>query len=230
MYYLIVAATNAEIAPFLAYVQQQNIAISTHNNVSHFAIGNTHVDVLVTGPGLTHTAYYVAQQLSKKVYVAAINVGIAGAFNKNITIGKLVHITSEQFGDLGIDDNGTFIPLHQMPFVNANAFPYENGILYNKKPYCANLLQEIIPVSAISVNKVAGSAAYIHTLQQHFHPDTESMEGAAFFYACLQHELPFVQVRAISNHVTVRNRAAWNIPLALKQITIFLQKWLKTYC
>ena len=37
------------------------------------------------------------------------------------------------------------------------------------------------------------------------------MEGAAFMYACLIAGVPFAQVRAVSNRVERRNRAAWDL-------------------
>ena len=44
------------------------------------------------------------------------------------------------------------------------------------------------------------------------------MESAAFFYVCLSEHVPFMALRAISNRVETRNKAAWNIPLALRSL------------
>ena len=41
------------------------------------------------------------------------------------------------------------------------------------------------------------------------------MEGAAFMYACLIHEVVFAQVRAVSNVVERRNRDAWKMAEAI---------------
>ena len=43
------------------------------------------------------------------------------------------------------------------------------------------------------------------------------MEGAAAAHLCLRYDLPFLELRAISNRVEDRNRDAWNIPLALER-------------
>ena len=51
-----------------------------------------------------------------------------------------------------------------------------------------------------------------------YNPDVESMEGAAFMYACLTFGQPFAQVRAVSNVVERRNRAAWNLPEAIRAL------------
>jgi futalosine hydrolase len=41
------------------------------------------------------------------------------------------------------------------------------------------------------------------------------MEGAAFMYACLVSRVRFAQVRAVSNMVERRNRAAWKLAEAV---------------
>jgi futalosine hydrolase len=44
------------------------------------------------------------------------------------------------------------------------------------------------------------------------------MEGAAFMYASLIAGVPFAQVRAVSNMVERRNRAAWKIDAAIRAL------------
>jgi len=62
---------------------------------------------------------------------------------------------------------------------------------------------------------VHGNAQSIATVVERFAPQVESMEGAAFMFACLIHELPFAQVRAVSNIVETRNRDAWKMADAI---------------
>jgi futalosine hydrolase len=45
------------------------------------------------------------------------------------------------------------------------------------------------------------------------------MEGAAFFYACAIQDIPCAQIRAVSNHVVPRDRDAWEIHTAIKNLT-----------
>jgi futalosine hydrolase len=51
---------------------------------------------------------------------------------------------------------------------------------------------------------------------ERFQPQVESMEGAAFMYACLIYGVPFAQVRAVSNIVERRNRRAWKMDEAVE--------------
>jgi futalosine hydrolase len=54
------------------------------------------------------------------------------------------------------------------------------------------------------------------------------MEGAAFFYVCSKENIPFLALRAVSNRVEPRDKAKWNIPLALKNLSDELGKVLLT--
>ena len=45
------------------------------------------------------------------------------------------------------------------------------------------------------------------------------MEGAAFMYTCAVNGVPYAQVRAVSNVVERRNRAAWQIGPAVAALS-----------
>jgi futalosine hydrolase len=44
------------------------------------------------------------------------------------------------------------------------------------------------------------------------------MEGAAFMYACLIADVPFAEIRAVSNKVERRNREAWKLKEAVENL------------
>jgi futalosine hydrolase len=77
------------------------------------------------------------------------------------------------------------------------------------------------------VNKVHGAEMSISATAAKLNPQLESMEGAAFFYACSQFSLPSIQIRAVSNYVERRNRDQWNIPLAIDNLNQFLCTFMK---
>ena len=78
----------------------------------------------------------------------------------------------------------------------------------------------VLPVvRGITVNTVHGNARSIAAAVQRFHPQVESMEGAAFMYACLIQGVAFAQVRAVSNSVERRNRAGWRMADAIESLT-----------
>lgn len=52
--------------------------------------------------------------------------------------------------------------------------------------------------------------------------DVETMEGAAFFEACLAAGIPFAEIRTISNLVGETDHGRWDIPLALQNLKTVL--------
>jgi len=52
-------------------------------------------------------------------------------------------------------------------------------------------------IKGITVNCVHGSEDEILKIKKMLSPDIETMEGAAFFYACNQVKLPSVQIRSV---------------------------------
>jgi futalosine hydrolase len=60
-----------------------------------------------------------------------------------------------------------------------------------------------------------------------YQADLESMEGAAFFYACLAEGVPFIEIRSVSNYVAERDKSYWNIPLAIQKLDKTLDRLMK---
>jgi futalosine hydrolase len=94
-------------------------------------------------------------------------------------------------------------------------FPFSNADIVNEAPPDLPGLTALPQVSGITVNTVHGDEPSIASVVDRCRPDVESMEGAAFMYACRVHGVPFAQIRAVSNRVERRNRAAWDIPGAI---------------
>ena len=198
---LVVSATEKEIFPIL-------------NKIKSFNRDDLVVDVLVTGIGAVFTSYLLTRKLSEKEYDLVINAGIAGSFNPDLNIGDTVYVQSDQFADLGFEYNDKFYTVFEKGFISKNQFPFKNALLEN--PYEFNF--DLKEVSAITVNTTHGCKESIDLFKNKFHADIETMEGAAFFYVCLNEGVKFLQIRTISNYVEERNEANWNIPLAVKNL------------
>ena len=57
-----------------------------------------------------------------------------------------------------------------------------------------------------------------------FNADIETMEGAALHYVCLQEDIPFIQIRTISNFVGERDKTKWKLKDAIENLNIELDK------
>lgn len=214
---LVVAATLPEVAPL---VNHYGLKANQHG----VYIGSI-TDVLITSIGQAAMAFACGRYVEPAKYKLAINAGIGGAFNRDIALGSMINVVSDCFADLGIDDNGQFVNLTQSGLIDGNHFPFSEGWLVNPNP----LQLQIPQVKGITVNTVSGSQVIIDKWQTLYNADVESMEGAAFAYACSLQSMPYVQLRAISNYVEPRNRANWQIEQAIGNLNNFLIEFLDSY-
>ncbi|WP_313188484.1 futalosine hydrolase [Sphingobacterium siyangense] len=192
MQILIIAATSFELQPFLEVVSNYD-----------------QCDTLVTGVGMVATAFELGRMLHEKKYDLLINVGIGGCLDRTIEIGSVIQIVSESFVELGAEDGHNFIPIDQLGYGRST---FTSSLLNDKELRLPFLKQG----EGITVNKVHGSTESIEKIKKR-HPNSlvESMEGAAVFYAADKMTIPVIEIRGISNYVERRNRATWNIPLAI---------------
>ncbi|MEM1322745.1 MAG: futalosine hydrolase [Bacteroidota bacterium] len=209
---LIVSATPYEIAPLVGWLRE-HFQTGEQNT---FSKDNLKVQLLITGVGLTHTAFAMGRYLSAQRPNLAINIGVAGAFNRRLKLGEVVNVVSECFGDLGVEEaDGQFTSVHQLGLIDGDKGAFRNGQLHNDGPDHYSFLPR---VRGMSVNKVHGYSPSIEQVKKQYQVEVESMEGAAFFYACLMEGIPFLEVRAISNYVESRNRERWKLSLAIDNL------------
>ena len=74
-------------------------------------------------------------------------------------------------------------------------------------------------VSAVSVNEISTSTEKINLFTEKYKAAIESMEGASLHYVCTMQQIPFIQIRGISNLVGERDKTKWKIPEALLAAT-----------
>ncbi len=214
---LIVCATRAEFC-FLPLEENKTFYF--------FKVRDNEVDVLVTGVGMMATAYFLSEALNNKKYELVINAGIAGSFKRNLSLGEVVNVTSEMQGDFGAEDDTKFLDAFDLTLVKPDEFPYTNKKIISEPLLNSSVLKYIKKVSAITVNKAHGNEQSINTIVLKYNADVESMEGAACFFVCAHKKTKCVQIRAISNYIEKRERENWNIPLAIRNLNSFLEKFI----
>jgi futalosine hydrolase len=217
---LLVAATPFEIAPTLEALNGGPLAAPLPA-FSRYALSNRELSVLITGVGLPLAAFSLATVLARDRFDQAIQAGVGGAIDPALPLESVVEVISERFADLGAEAaDGRFIPVAELGLIPPDMPPFQGGALLNSSP-----LTRHPQVQGISVNRVHGFAPSIEALRAAWpNAQLESMEGAAFFYACLQHNLPCCQLRAVSNYVEPRNRAGWRLEGAIQALNEALKE------
>lgn len=209
---LIVAATCMEVK---LLVDEFNFLNEKSHLLKQYEFAGIEIDILVTGIGVTFTTFHLTNILKDSSYNFVLNIGIAGSLTRELKIGEIVNVISEEFADLGIEKKDEFLTLFESGFMDSNEFPFEQGVL---KAPSSNGLFDLKKVRGITTNKSHGSVESISEVNQKFSAHVESMEGAAVFYVCNWLGIPFYQIRAISNFVEPRDSSKWDIPLALENL------------
>jgi len=206
---LLVSATPFEIAPFL---EKHSKSPGQH----------LQLDVLVSGIGLTATAYAVTRQLQLKKYDWVVQAGVGGCFDRQIPLGAVVGIKRDTIADQGVMENKKLKTVFDMKLAPENKFPYTRGWLINPHKDMLKKIQRK-SFNAISVNEITTGRVRIGLLAEKYGAVVESMEGAAFHLACLMEGVPFVQLRALSNYVGERDKAKWKMKDSIQHLGFALE-------
>jgi len=214
---LVIAATHLEIQPFLRKSGQGGNVIKQYD-----------VDVLISGIGLTATTYRIVSQLKLKSYDLVIQAGVAGCFDREADLGEVFVVSQDTIADQSVVELNTLKTLFDLQLLPYNQKPYDNGWLVNPYP---DLIKTtgLKPVKGISVNEISTSEEKIGFYRDLFNPVTESMEGAALHYVCLMEQVPFLQLRSISNYIGERNRKKWDMKSSVNNLNDTMTHLIKKY-
>lgn len=205
---LVASATLQEVEILLSKITIQQNFNDTIIEANYQGIALT---FFISGVGMNAMAYCMGKALNDE-YDMAFNIGICGSFSKQYQLGSMVNITHDIFSELGAEDGINFLDMHalKLPAVTE---------IQNNSPLKNAHIDSLPKVKGITVNTVHGNETSIAKIKTRLNPDVESMEGAAFMYACKREGLPFAQLRTISNYVEPRNKDSWKIPLALENLS-----------
>jgi futalosine hydrolase len=173
------------------------------------------VDVCVVGVGPAAAAAGTARLLARGAYRAVLNAGIGGGFDGRIATGGIAVASEAIAADLGAGTPTGFLPLDELGF---------GPVRYPADPALLAALRAALPDAVtgpiLAISTVTGSAAVAAALRSRY-PDAaaEGMEGFGVATAAALSGVPFAELRAISNTVGPRDRAAWHIPQALAALT-----------
>lgn len=191
---LIVAATKMEIQPFL----------DLHSDAEY----------LITGVGAAITVFQLMHRIENNKYDLILQVGLAGTYTNELTLGESVIVERDCFADLAVWENKKIISLHDLGLTNPDEVPFEKGWLVNHKVSFHSTQSK--KVKGVTVNLLTDDLNYVAEMKLKHNAEVESMEGAALHYVCIQKNIPFLQIRGISNKVGERDKSKWNFKEAIQ--------------
>lgn len=176
------------------------------------------IDVLVAGVGPIAAAARTAKALASAKYSLVVCAGIAGGFVDQAEVGSIVVANEIIAADLGAQTPEGFCSLDKLGF-GTTRFQIEDNLVAQIADglRAASVSVHIGPI--LTVSTVTGTQAAALELANRIPGATaEAMEGFGVATASDAYDLPFLEIRAISNLVGPRDRSAWRIDEALKAL------------
>ncbi len=177
-----------------------------------------HVELCISGVGLLASCFSISQLLFQDKPGLIIQAGIAGAFSQNIKLGTVVAVKEEYLGDTGVEENGLFKDLFDLQLASQNEPPFANKSLSNTGIAKWNITA-LPTVTSVTVNEITTRQQRIEQLSEKYGAEIESMEGSSLHYCCIKVNVPFIQIRAISNHIAERDKSKWAFGEAFQNLS-----------
>ncbi|MEU1800020.1 futalosine hydrolase [Streptomyces sp. NPDC019937] len=173
------------------------------------------VDVLAAGVGPAAAAAGTATALTVAAvrgapYDLAVSAGIGGGFAPRSPLGSVVVAEAVAAADLGAETPDGFAAVTELGFGTAEHRPPPALVA------AVAAATGAVRGTVLTVSTVTGSAERADALmRRHPHAAAEAMEGFGVAEAAAAQAVPVLEVRAVSNPVGPRDRAAWRIGEAL---------------
>jgi futalosine hydrolase len=209
MQLLLCASTEFEIRPVIDFINTQK---------------TTNITVLITGVGMMATTYSLSRAIYQKRADFIIQAGVGGCLDKRLPLSKVVFIENESLGDLGVEENASFKTLFDLRLLDRNTFPWRDGKLSNNIGALKSTGLTI--ADGVTVNEISTDSTRIDYYTNQLNASVESMEGAALHYVALQENIPFLQMRSLSNFVGERDKSKWVMDVAIANLNIELERTL----
>ncbi|MBT2505352.1 futalosine hydrolase [Streptomyces sp. ISL-98] len=171
-------------------------------------------DVIAAGVGPAAAAAGAATALATRPYGLVISAGIGGGFRLVAPPESVVVADAIVAADLGAETPDGYVPVTALGF----------GTVEHRPP--AALVRAVadatgaVTGTVLTVSTVTGSAARADELRaRHPQAAAEAMEGFGVAEAAALHGVPVLEIRAVSNAVGPRDRAAWRIGEALDALS-----------
>ena len=191
------------------------------------------------GIGQVNTAAALTRALAHHDPAVILQFGVGGAYVRSgLEVGDLAIATEECYGDTGVLTPDGWLDLKEMgfPVLSAQSDARGNTLrepLFNRIPLDAargedtrrclksglkgNGTRKIAAGTFITVQQCSGVQSVGDTLADRYEGICENMEGAAAAHVSVANDIPFVEIRGISNKVVDRDLSAWDLPLAARR-------------
>lgn len=183
-------------------------------------LGDRDVLVIPAGMGKTNAAQTATALLETRAVSGVVGFGVGGAYpDSGLRPGGVAVASLEIYGDEGvaapggwISTGGIGIPLLELDGTRRfNEFPIDPQRLRVAMDALSAARIDAVAGPFVTVSCCSGTAVRGDELARRFGAVCESMEGAAFAHVAALYEVPYLEVRGISNLVEDRDLSRWKL-------------------
>ncbi len=183
------------------------------------------VVLVETGIGVVNAAQALTAALEHLEPSLVLQIGIGGAYlSSGLNVGDLALATCENYGDLGVITPAGWRPAEEIgiPILSTdrdhyNAYSLDSTLVAKAERILKQSGEPVARGPFVTVQQCTGRRDIGDALAARFNAICENMEGAAAAHLCTLYAVPFLELRAISNRIEDRNKAAWEIPRAAQR-------------
>jgi len=229
---LLIAAVTSETRELQPLLQSARAIECAQHQAWRGQLHGQEVLLVAGGIGKANAAATTAVALERYSPHGVICFGSAGAYrDSGLQIGDLVLPQTEIMADEGVACRGHFLdfealgfPSVERPVERFNRFPAPEKL---HTPAARLLSSTTTRLAAnfsqgqcLTVSSCSGTGEMGDRLAQHWQGVCENMEGAAVAQVCSAWDVPWLEVRAISNLVEDRDTSRWDLAKASRHAQI----------
>ncbi|NBI28199.1 futalosine hydrolase [Chengkuizengella marina] len=177
------------------------------------------IHVIAAGVGPSSAAANTTRAICSSKYDVVISMGIGGGFADVVEVGSIVIANEIIAADLGVETAEGFCRLDELGFGSTLLKVDIN--LMNKVYQALKTTELIVHIGPIlTLSTVTGTSETALKLTNRIKgAAVEAMEGFGVATAAHELNIPFLEIRSISNPVGPRDREAWRMKEAFEGLT-----------
>lgn len=223
----LLCAVQAEAELLLAKTAVKKSLVLGSKSLIEGTLDGHQVMLCIGGMGKVNAAHAATLLLTQFAPEALVIFGIGGAYpSSGAQVGDIAIAKEEIAGDEGVMTLDGFKDTEYMgiPLIRTTA-----SMMYTTYPAPDTLLKQALSSmvsyseigtaqahvgSFVTLSTCTGTSTRAQELEERYHGLCENMEGAAAVQVAELHQVPWLELRGISNIVEDRAVEKWNIPLA----------------
>ncbi len=220
----LLGAVEGETAMLVSRLEEKEALDLTGRNCQRGILDGRETIIAETGIGAVNAAITLMALTARYALEFVLMIGCAGAYPESgLKVGDVAVATEERYAEFGVETVDGWLPFEQ-PWMRLlpekysaqpAAFTLDSGYAAAFESV-AHKLGGARTGKFVTVNGVSGDPETARRRGRLFDALAENMEGAGAAQVCALYNIPFAEVRGISNRAGDRDKRGWKFDEAVQ--------------